>query len=96
MKGRGIIHIDGEDIDVSVGDIIKIDPDGKRALKAGDDSELVAICIGGVPKDGYPRHTESHTLIDDGIPDFDNPPHWYKNDKDVISLLKHLKEKKKI
>ncbi len=94
MKGRGIIHIDGEDIDVSVGDIIKIDPDGKRALKAGDDSELVAICIGGVPKDGYPRHTESHTLFDDDIPDFDKPPHWYKNDKDVISLLKHLKEKK--
>ncbi|MBC8323024.1 MAG: cupin domain-containing protein [Candidatus Marinimicrobia bacterium] len=96
LEGQGIIHIDGEDVAVTKGDIIKIDPKGNRALKAADDSDLVAICIGGVPKTGYPQNPESKSLIDDGIPDYDNPPHWYANDKYVINYLKNLKEKQSL
>ena len=94
LEGQGIIHIDGEDVAVTKGDIIKIDPKGNRALKAADDSDLVAICIGGVPKTGYPQNPESKSLIDDGIPDYDNPPHWYANDEDVIKYLRNLKNKR--
>lgn len=93
LDGQGIIHIDGENVAVSKGDIIKIDPEGKRALKAIEDSDLVALCIGGIPKEGYPQNPDSMSLIDDGIPDYDNPPHWYADDKDVINFLKNLKEK---
>ena len=94
LEGQGIIHIDGEDVTVSKGDIIKIDPEGKRALKADDESDLVAICIGGVLKKGYPQNPDSKSSIDDGIPDYDNPPHWYANDEDVIKYLRNLKNKR--
>ncbi|MFQ6677999.1 MAG: cupin domain-containing protein [Fidelibacterota bacterium] len=94
FDGEGAIHIDGKEIKIQKGDIIKIDPKGKRALKASDESNLIAICVGGVPVKGYPKYLDSKTLIDDGIPDYDEPPVWYKNDKEVKSLLKHLKEKR--
>jgi len=93
LEGKGLIVIDGEEIELNQGDIIKIDPEGKRALKASDESNLIAICVGGIPVKGYPKFSSSRTLIDDGIPDFDEPPSWYKNNKEVIDLLQHLKEK---
>lgn len=94
LDGRGIIHVDGDDIQVSKGDVIKIDPAGKRGVKAAEDSDLVAICVGGVPKSGYPHYSDSLSLIDDGIPDYDNPPYWYADDENVKDLLKRLKEKR--
>lgn len=96
LDGKGLIYIDGEEISVRKGDIIKIDPEGKRALKASDDSHLIAVCTGGIPGKGYPKLSTSKTLINDGIPDFDAPPPWYKNDEKVISLLQHLKEKQEM
>jgi mannose-6-phosphate isomerase-like protein (cupin superfamily) len=94
LAGKGIIHVDGKDVEVVTGDVVKIDPEGKRAVKAADDSDLVAICVGGIPKGGYPQYSDSLSLIDDGIPDYDNPPHWYADNEDVKTLLKHLKEKR--
>lgn len=94
LEGKGIIHIDGEDVSVATGDVVKIEPEGKRAVKAADDCDLVAICVGGIPKEGYPQYADSSALIDDGIQDYDTPPYWYKDDEKVISLLKHLKEKR--
>lgn len=96
LEGKGLIYIDGEEISLLKGDIIRIDPNGKRALKASDDSHLIAVCVGGIPAKGYPKLSTSKTLIDDGIPDFDEPPPWYENDEEVISLLKHLKEKQEM
>lgn len=94
LDGAGIIQIDGEEIKIQKGDVIKVDPDGKRALKAGDENNLIAICVGGIPVKDYPKKLESKTLIDDGKPDYDEPPIWYKNDEEVKSLLKYLKEKR--
>ncbi len=94
LDGAGVIYIDDEEIEIKKGDIIKIDPEGKRALKASGNSDLIAICVGGIPIKGHQKYSESKTLIDDGIPDYYNPPSWYKDDKEVKSLLKHLKEKR--
>ena len=37
--------VDGEDIELSVGDIVRIAPDGKRQFFAADDSEISYACI---------------------------------------------------
>lgn len=93
LDGEGVIHIDGEEIEVRKGDVVKIDPEGKRALKAADEYDLIAICVGGIPANGYLKNSRSKALIDDGIPDYDEPPPWYKNDEDVKGLLRHFKKK---
>ncbi len=48
INGRGIIHIDGENISLQKGDFINVVPESKRALKAADDSDLIFICAGAV------------------------------------------------
>jgi mannose-6-phosphate isomerase-like protein (cupin superfamily) len=50
LSGKGFLYLDGEHIDLSPGDIVKVDPIAKRAVKAHDDSELVCPhfrCIAG-------------------------------------------------
>jgi len=76
IKGKGIIHIDGENHKLSEGDIIKVDPQGERALKADPGSDLVCVVIGALPVEGYPQKSESKTLIDDGIRNHDKLPPW--------------------
>jgi len=95
LNGNGILYIDGEEISISEGDIIKIDPQGRRALKALKENDLIAICVGGIQVEGFPKNPDSKPLIDDGIPDYDEPPPWYKNNREVLNLLKKLKEKRK-
>ena len=48
LSGKGLLYIDGEHIDLLPGDIVKVDPIAKRAVKAHDDSELVCLILGGI------------------------------------------------
>ena len=45
LKGSGVLYIDGEEFEVNGGDILRIDPDGKRCFKANSNSGLKYICI---------------------------------------------------
>ncbi|MCR8679173.1 MULTISPECIES: cupin domain-containing protein [Campylobacter] len=45
IEGSGVLYIDGEEFEVSAGDILRIDPDGKRCFKASSSSDLKYICI---------------------------------------------------
>ena len=45
LKGKGRAYIDGEEFSVKEGDVMRIDPDGKRAFKADDSTDLNFICI---------------------------------------------------
>ncbi|ARR01179.1 cupin domain-containing protein [Campylobacter porcelli] len=45
IEGSGVLYIDGEEFEVSAGDILRIDPDGKRCFKASSNSDLKYICI---------------------------------------------------
>ena len=55
IDGKGIIHINGQDIPISRGDFINVFPESKRALKADDDSDLIYICAGAVKSEKYPN-----------------------------------------
>jgi len=94
LSGRGIIHIDGEDISLREGDFVNVVPESKRALKAADDSDLIFICAGAVSTGKYPKSAKSRALIDDGIPDYDNVPPWYEGNKKIAEINKRLKHER--
>lgn len=44
LSGSGTFMVDDDQFDVKEGDVVRIDPAGKRALKAGDEG-ITYICI---------------------------------------------------
>ena len=91
FSGKGIIYIDGEYIELAPGDIIKVDAVASRSLKADEKSELVCLILGALPAKGFPQKAGSKSLIDDGIPDWENLPPWYEGNQKVIEINKKLK-----
>lgn len=61
ISGMGKIYLDGEIIDIEKGDIIKVEPEAERLLKAEDNHDLSFFCI-QVEKNSLTAHT-----FDDGI-----------------------------
>lgn len=45
LEGKGELWIDGEALPIQAGDSFRIDPAGKRAIRAAADSSLNYICI---------------------------------------------------
>ena len=45
LKGEGLYQVDGEQIPVSEGSVIRVAPEGKRALKNTGNSELLMLCV---------------------------------------------------
>ena len=45
LSGKGELFIDGEVLPLKEGDAFRIDPIGKRAIRAAQDSELRYLCI---------------------------------------------------
>lgn len=45
LEGKGELWIDGETLPIQAGDSFRIDPAGKRAIRAAADSYLKYICI---------------------------------------------------
>ena len=45
LKGEGLYQVDGEQFAVSGGTVIRVSPDGKRALKNTGTTDLVMLCI---------------------------------------------------
>ncbi len=91
LSGKGIIYLDGELIDLSPGDVVRVDPEVYRALKANDESELVCLIVGALPAEGFPKNPKNSTLIDDGIPDWDNLPPWCEGNEKIIKLNKKIR-----
>ena len=81
LSGNGMIHIDGENLNLVPGDIVRVDPSAERALKAGDENDLVCLVVGAMPVEGYPKNEDSKTLIDDGIRNYEKRPPWLKGKK---------------
>ena len=92
LEGRGTILVEDELIDIEAGDVVRVPPESKRALKAADDIDLFLICAGGATK-GYPKGDTEH-LINDGIPDFDDVPPWYEGDEKIIALNDRLRTRR--
>ena len=45
LSGRGKAVVDGENIELAAGDIVRIAPEGKRQFSAAEDSEISYACI---------------------------------------------------
>lgn len=93
IEGNGILLIDGEELPLTRGDLIRVSPSGQRALKGGDEG-LFVICCGGVPQ-GYPTNPNARYLIDDGVPDYDDIPPWYRDDPSVAARNEQLKKRRR-
>jgi uncharacterized protein YjlB len=92
VEGKGQIFLNGEIVEIKRGDIIRVSPVTKRALKADRDVALFVICAGGVAQ-GYPQNPNARYLIDDGIPDYDDIPPWYKGNPEIVDKNAQLKER---
>jgi hypothetical protein len=91
VEGEGVILIESELIDIKRGNIIRVSASAKRALKANE-TGLFVICAGGIPM-GYPKNPNARYLIDDGIPDYDDIPPWFKGAADVAQKNAELKKR---
>jgi len=45
VKGRGVFQVDGEEFEVAEGSVVRVDPAGKRCVKAAADEALSYICV---------------------------------------------------
>lgn len=45
VRGRGAFQVDGEEFEIAEGSAIRVDPEGKRSIKAADGEGLIYICV---------------------------------------------------
>ena len=91
LNGKGLIYLDGELVDLTPGDVVRVDPEVYRALKADDESELICLIVGALPIKGFPKNPKNRSLIDDGVPDWDHLPPWCEGNKKIIELNKKIR-----
>jgi mannose-6-phosphate isomerase-like protein (cupin superfamily) len=94
VEGSGVIAINDTLLEIGKGDLIRVSPSSRRALKAHEDG-LFIICSGAVPM-GFPKNPNSRYMIDDGVPDYDDIPPWYQGHAEIVeknALLKKRMEK---
>ncbi len=61
LKGEGLYQVDGENIQISEGSIIRVSPEGKRTIKNTGDSEMLMLCV------QYKRNTFTTEDANDGV-----------------------------
>lgn len=91
IEGGGEILVGNDLVPLRPGDLVRVAPATRRALKAGD-TGLFVICAGAIPL-GFPKHPQSRYLIDDGIPDYDDLPPWYQGDTIASENNARLKQR---
>ena len=45
LDGKGMLYIDGEELEINAGDVLRIDPAGERCIKADAGSAIRFICV---------------------------------------------------
>lgn len=91
IEGSGSIAVNDSLVELARGDLIRVSPAARRALKANGEG-LFVICAGGVPM-GFPKSQHSRYMIDDGIPYYDDIPVWYRDREDIARKNALLKER---
>ena len=91
LSGKGVIMLKDELVDLTAGDFVRVSPPVRRALKADNEVSMAGIIVGGVAKVGYSRYKGSSSLIDDGIPDWENLPPWCEGNEKIVEINKKLK-----
>ena len=88
IKGNGQLMVDDEILELTEGDMVRVSPESRRALKAGSPGMFV-ICSGGIPQ-GYPKNPNARYQIDDGVPDYNDIPPWYSESSTVAKRNRQL------
>ena len=91
LSGIGVIMLKDELVDLTAGDFVRVSPPVRRALKADNEVSMAGIIVGGVAKVGYSRYKGSSSLIDDGIPDWENLPPWCEGNEKIVEINKKIK-----
>ena len=91
LSGKGVIMLEEEAVNIAHGDFVRVSPPVRRAIKAHKEAPMTGIIVGGIPKIGYSRYKGSSSLIDDGIPDWENLPPWCEGNEKIIEINKKLK-----
>lgn len=91
IKGSGQILLNDELLNLVEGDMVRVSPQTKRAVKA-DSEGLFIICSGAVPQ-GYPNNPNARYLIDDGVPDYNDIPPWYRGVPKIAERNNLLKQR---
>ena len=91
LSGKGVIMLKDELVDLTAGDFVRVSPPVRRALKADNEVSMAGIIVGGVAKVDYSRYQGSSSLIDDGIPDWENLPPWCEGNEKIVEINKKLK-----
>ena len=95
LNGKGVIYLDKKLIELLSGDIVRVNPEVNRALKADNKIELVYLILSAIPVEDFPKKKDNHgALIDDGIPNWDELPPWYKDNKKVIEINKKIRSQR--
>ena len=63
LSGKGKAVVDGEEIALAAGDIVRIAPEGKRQFSAAEDSEISYACI-QVKADSLEAYTAEDAVIE--------------------------------
>ena len=63
LDGHGMLSIDGENVEISKWNIIKISPNGKRQFSAASDSQLSYVCI-QVKENSLTQYTANDAVIE--------------------------------
>lgn len=45
LSGKGVVFLDGEELPVEAGSVIRVDPDAQRCFKADDQTPLRFLCV---------------------------------------------------
>ena len=91
LSGIGVIMLKDELVDLTAGDFVRVSPPVRRALKADNEVSMAGIIVGGVAKVDYSRYKGSSSLIDDGIPDWENLPPWCEGNEKIVEINKKIK-----
>jgi len=67
IKGRGVFQVDGEQFEVQEGSVVRVDPAGKRCIKAADDADLTYLCV-QVTAGSLTQFTMTDGVVHEGAP----------------------------
>lgn len=67
LSGKGLFYLDGEELAIGEGDVLRVDPAAKRCIKADAGSALRFVCI-QTKANSLTQFTETDGMPADGKP----------------------------
>lgn len=85
LEGEGILLVDGVELPIARGDLVKVEPHARRALRAAPQARLLVLVAGGIADGTWPTQDNARYLFDDGVAHYDDAPPWAANDPAALA-----------